>query len=410
MCREKKTRPLRVIDRKRAGSAEAKTFSMTHHADAAALFCEIIRGDFSPGQESFDTEAINELRNAAAYHGVGPLIAHVLSRQTGSSDAISQLLDSFCPQGRAEAALDLVRERELVDVLGAFADQNIHPLLIKGTPLAYTHYPSPSVRPRGDTDMLIPEKDCEPARRILEGLGYVLPNAVSGQWISSQFTAEKRDPFGVDHALDVHSRLSNQQIFAGLFSFDDLDRDSDPVAALGPNARTLNPVHALLLACTHRVGHFHTPVYLDGVPRYGGDRLIWLYDIHLLITGMSANEREKFSALAAEKRVRAVCLDGLRRASECFAAPLPDALIESLAEAGEPEPSARYLAPGGLPHLVNELRALPGWRARARLLKEHAFPPADYVLRKYDVSSPAWLPALYLHRGLRGVWKLVRRP
>jgi hypothetical protein len=56
-------------------------------------------------------------------------------------------------------------------------------------------------------------------------------------------------------------------------------------------------------------------------------------------------------------------------------------------------------------HLLTELRSLPRWRDRITLLGEHLFPPPDYMLEKYAVTSRTWLPMLYLKRGIHGVWK-----
>ena len=53
-----------------------------------------------------------------------------------------------------------------------------------------------------------------------------------------------------------------------------------------------------------------------------------------------------------------------------------------------------------------------GWGARLRLLREVAFPAPRYMLQSYGWADTgltrALLPALYLHRGLRGVSRVVR--
>ena len=57
---------------------------------------------------------------------------------------------------------------------------------------------------------------------------------------------------------------------------------------------------------------------------------------------------------------------------------------------------------------MSDLRALPGWGYRARLMYQHAFPPPSYIAGMYMVSSRAWLPALYTHRIVRGAWRWFR--
>jgi hypothetical protein len=56
-----------------------------------------------------------------------------------------------------------------------------------------------------------------------------------------------------------------------------------------------------------------------------------------------------------------------------------------------------------------DLKALPSWRARLALLKEHAFPPADYMRRNGGTDNRLVLPIAYLTRGLRGSLRLFRR-
>lgn len=380
---------------------------MQRRAVSTELLSSLIRGIPVAEPGYADPDFRNALLIAADFHGVRPLIAHCL-RRNGSGNGTIEALAVICAEyGSSDAATGLIREKELISTIDTLANHGVPPILIKGTPLAYSHYPSPEARPRADTDLLIPPDARNAVRGILHELGYLLPYAESDQSIQYQFNAEKRDQFSIDHVLDVHWKLSNHRAFAELFSYDELDCASVPVPKLGPNARALGPIHALLLACMHRVAHIHSPLYVDGIPRYGGDRLIWLYDIHLLVSRMSSEQLEHFAALAVQKRIGAVCLDGLNRARSYFGTQLPTALIDAVSTIDGSEPSARYLVPGRLRHLLNELASLPGWNARGRYLKELALPGPQYLLQKYDVSSRFWLPLLYFHRGLLGLWKLA---
>ena len=71
------------------------------------------------------------------------LIGLVHQRLRGSSEAGNwphTLCDDLARQARAQTALELVRHEELVSVLQALADAHVHPILLKGTPLAYQVY------------------------------------------------------------------------------------------------------------------------------------------------------------------------------------------------------------------------------------------------------------------------------
>jgi hypothetical protein len=167
----------------------------------------------------------------------------------------------------------------------------------------------------------------------------------------------------------------------------------------------LGPVHALLIACMHRVAHVTASWGVDETRHYG-DRLIWLYDIHLLASGMSLQELTEFVRLAVERRIKTICSDGLSHSQRCFGTPLPVEVLAALSAAGPPEPSARYLDPGRLRFLMRDIRSLTNVYDRLRLVKEHLFPPAEYMLKKYSVSRRAWLSVLYLRRAVQGIWRL----
>ena len=348
------------------------------------LVCRILRGAPGAGTFPFTAEFQSQFLRYTSSHGVQPL----LYAQVQSSDAWdgwpSDLRQALTSGAASQAVLDMIQGQETVNVLDALIQSGVKPLLMKGAPLAYTHYRSPHLRPRGDTDVLIRRDDREIARTILAELGYERRNTVSGELVSYQDSWSKLDRLGVAHVIDLHWRVNNCQMFAEAVSYDELANGSVAVPLLG--ARALGPAHALLVACMHRVAHITAPWWsVDGTLHYG-DRLIWLYDIHLLASRMSPQELAGFARLAVERRLKTICLDGLRRSQRCFATPLPDEVLELLSAPSPMEPSAPYLDPGRLRSMVRDIRSLPTWRDRLRLTQEHLFPPAGYLQKKYGVS------------------------
>src|SRR5207248_1375873 len=114
-----------------------------------------------------------------------------------------------------------------------------------------------------------------------------------------------------------------------------------------------------------------------------------------------AADLRRFAALAADRRMAAVALDGLHLAENWFGTSLPAILIDLLERSAsmQNEASAAYLRPlRPLDVLWSDLGALGGWRERSQLVCEHVLPPASYMLRAYGASSRALLPALYAHR------------
>ena len=209
------------------------------------------------------------------------------------------------------------------------------------------------------------------------------------------------------HDLDIHWRIKNSQILAKALDYDELFGRAVALPALGPHAWGLAPVHALLFACIHRAGHANAPYYVDGVAHLGGDRLIWLYDIHLLVASMSAGELAEFAALAASKKIKAICFAALHRTHDCFATPIPAEVTKVLSGPGTIEPSARYLSGGRARQMLGDFLAFDRWSDRAAWFKELAFPSADYMRTKYSDAASTWLPLLYARRALAGVARLV---
>ena len=350
---------------------------------ARAQLCEWLRAGAAP--PAVIPEA---LLAAARDEGV-----HLLLADRGRSPALADEL-------RASTVIEIVRAQELQAVLASLASHGVRPVLLKGAALAHTHYPRPELRPRSDTDVMIPAAARERVVRVLGALGYRRPAEVDGELSTGQFHFVRDDHHGVEHALDVHWRVSNVRAFADALSYDELARDGVPIPALGDHAVGASSVHALLLASVHRVAHH-------------GDtqNLLWLYDVHLLARGLTAAERHAFGALASSRRMRAVCARTLTLAQAAFGG-LDAAWIETLAPAdGVDEPSAAFVGGGfrQVDILKADLAATPRWGARVQLLREHLFPRADFMYARYGTRLKPALPVLYLHRLVTGVPKWFRR-
>lgn len=370
--------------------------------------CAVLRGDALRFPVAADDAYERELVAICEVHGVQALLQ-------AAADA-GGAVDSWPPGLRkrlgdaalSAAARELLVKRELVALLQRFSDAGIDSLLIKGAPLAYTLYPQPYLRTRGDTDVLVPEAQRQLAHETLLCAGYGAATSYARELASYQLSYRRGDRAGAEHLVDLHWRLSNSTEFSRVFSFEDLRDPSVSVPALSPNARTPAPAHALIIACMHRATHIASPYYVNGTRYLEANRLIWLYDMHLLVERLSESEWSEFLALASAKRLRAVCLDALRAAKACFRTSIPGDALARLEAEGPSEPSARYLRPGQLQRYMVQLRSLPNWSQRAGLVGEWAFPPAEHMFRKYGVRSRWRLPFLYLRRGVGGVAKMFR--
>jgi hypothetical protein len=359
----------------------------------------LVRGDRVDARAIAATD-VDDLVLRAEAHGVLPLVAERVGART---DVPSPLQRVLAVEARRHAALDVAREVELRRLVAALDARGVRALLMKGAQLAYSHYGRSDLRPRIDTDLLIARKDREIVVGVLEALGYEGTGHVAGSLVMYQACYVRR-PHGVQiHVVDLHWKVANPQVFSDLVSYEELSASAVALPALGSGAWGLSDAHALLIACVHRVAH-----------HYDAERLIWLYDIHLIASRLAPGEWRTFEELGRLRGVVQVCRRSLERASAAFGTVLPpfvtsgSALRSSEAEAA----TAAFLEPGRrhVEQVVDDLRALPSWGDRARLVRQHLFPSRSYMRGSYAPSSGAPLAVLYVRRALHGAWKWLARP
>jgi hypothetical protein len=307
-----------------------------------------------------------------------------------------ELVEGLRAGAHRQAATEMAQRLELQRLVAAFRASGLDVLLMKGASLAYDVYLDPAWRVRSDVDLLIRARDRASVRSVLHELGYVSFTAQSGEFVIAQFQCERIAASGIRHLCDVHWKIVNRLRFADAVQFDELSDAAIPLPMLGPGARGLGRMHALWLACVHRAAH-----------HYDQDTLIWLYDVHLLVETLDADAFERFVALAERSGVRRICLRALLLARTRFATNIPPAVIAALEAAPPDEPSTVFLNPNirRIDILRDDLRALPNWRARLMLLKEHVFPSATYMREGYAPGSSAPVLWLYLDRIVTGARK-----
>jgi hypothetical protein len=374
---------------------EGRTLAL--HADRllAALLC---------GDLTMATSDEGALFDAACRHDIVPMLGHAIRSgagrgfsgagptvERGFSRAFLTSLDAIAQEA---AATDLAAEAELRRVLAALTRAGIQTLVIKGSHLAYTHYARPDLRARTDTDLLIARDQRERADHVLQHeCGYRVHVKPSGDFTATQALYARTRVDGASHLIDLHWRLASPQLFAHVLSFGELEAASVPLAVLAPSARVPSAVHALVIACTHQVAHHHDEA----------EQFKWLYDVHLVASRFTNEEWDAFAALIVDRQVSAICVHGLERAHYWFHTEVPARVRQATLRPTATEATAAYLdAPSQAAAVLDDLRALPSWRDRLQLLREHLLPSADYMRRMYAPESAWPLPALYIIRVARG--------
>jgi hypothetical protein len=172
------------------------------------------------------------------------------------------------------------------------------------------------------------------------------------------------------------------------------------VPRLHPLALRIGNVDALIVSLLHRASN-NRPAGCGF-----GDRLIWHYDIHLIVEQLSDDEFVLFPQRVEAKRVAAIAIEGLRHCADRFRSPRLELLIERLAHGPVAESGAEFLNAGRLQYEWIEIRAIPGAGARMSYLAQRTFPAPDYMRERYPDAAGHSLPLLHARRILNGLAKL----
>lgn len=373
------------------------------------LACAILRGECPPwpGSREDDFSAAFLLRSE--YHGIQSLLDRQLHSARSVKPGWPQAVTDALRRAAAIQAIWEVRHQSILDkALVQLWDIGICPILFKGSALAYEYYPSPALRRRGDTDLIIQSDARMKVDAVLNSIGFEC-EADRGDLNSYQATYSLADPASFSHNLDVHWKISNSQVLSNLFSYEELASESRSLPALSSCAKAVGTIDALLLACMHRASHEQCPYSVNGIEYYGGDRLIWLYDIHLLVGALQSRDYNVFLERAERKGLGGVCLDGIERAHDRFNTSVPERLRDKLFRSRHSGRASRYLSSSVIHQYYLNLQAVEGPQNRLRFLVQLLFPSPKYMQRRYSHVKPDWLPWLYLRRAAIEAFKRVHR-
>jgi hypothetical protein len=141
--------------------------------------------------------------------------------------------------------------------------------------------------------------------------------------------------------------------------------------------------------------------------------LIWMYDVHLLASGLTAEHWQRFVRLAIGRGVGSICSRQLGVARSRFHSAIPEWVLSELSSETGSEAAAAYLAPGRRWHheLRDNVRHAGTWNARLQVLRDVLLPDRDYMRRRYGITAERWgtwlLPLLHMHRLAHGAGKML---
>lgn len=336
----------------------------------------------------------------AFYHGVAGLLVEQAENLVGWPQ---EVVEALREQARALAMWEMRHKLVLANLLTALAHEGIVAIVLKGTALAYDLYENPATRARGDTDILVAKADLDHARSILRELGFnrdatcpEIPGEMHLQEMWPHFSED-----GSRHEIDLHWQTMNFPALDGILSFADCSRDLQKLRRLCDAALGMDRVNMLVHACVHRAKHLLHPYFIEGEAYFGGDRLIWAQDIHLLANALSDPEWADFYASAEQQGVAVLCLEGLWLAQARLGTVIPAMVLEKLAAAPSKTRATTYLLHSGqFARAWSDTLAVPGIRRRLSFLFSRAFPSQAFMRARYPSMQSH--PVILLH-----FWRLL---
>ena len=318
-------------------------------------------------------------QDAEANH-LAPLL-HVLLRTHGH-DAPEAVVQQLRALALRHAAWHRTRTAALLEILGEFDRLSIDALVLEGAALAGMIYPSPSLRPMVDLDVMVPRARAGEAQAALGRIGFV--------------TAPEPERFRRNaHHLPVAHRLDDGLLVNVEIHVDALSRDAPSTIA---TSNLTEPPQPFMLSGTRRLtlGHLDmlrhlTHHLLEPSPK-GRVRLIGIVD--LLSYASAFNERIDWRRLQSD-------FGFVTNALACLhhLVPLPEALLRFA-------PHAANVAPNRVGEIVRPLRSVLMEGQPIGAVFQELFNPPDWWMHAfYNVPTDRSLTPV---RVFRHPWQLAR--
>ena len=357
-----------------------------------ATLASALRVGVVPAEQEWQNHAdVDCAQHRAHYHGVSGLLVGLPGWPAKFASAIRT-------EALGRAMWEMRHRQLLAQVLGALADNELRALLIKGTAFAYDLYDEPAHRIRGDSDLWVCDADLGCVRQVLQELGFRI--AGTSEQVSTQPLQEVwlgQTPDGSEHVIDLHWSAVNSAALQGLFSFDECWARRQPLPRLARGAWCLDHPDALLHSAVHREMHAVSPYIVGNTTHYGGDRLVWIWDIHQLTLALGNGGLREAADRASVAGLRAPLRNALLAAKGLLGTPVQDNLLDELGQA-KITAASRYLEGGQVKRAWLDLKEVRPFSRKLATISHRIFPSAAFLGLKYGRSRSGEVPMLYLRR------------
>ena len=336
-----------------------------------------------------ETSDLTAFAKRIEFHGIAYLLHSHADQLIGWPE---HLLDGIADEARISALWEATHAKAISKLIETLEKAGAETVLAKVTALAYSLYPQAAARRRGDTDLLVRERDLDAARKILLSLGWYRKDDPHGLNYQEGWLCEAAGHFV--HALDLHWQASDRPMLQEILSTERLFANRRALPRLGPHAHMSDLPLTMIHGAINQEWHLWHGYLVGDDHVKGARRLIWSLDFDLMARGMNQADWSALTLVCREFGIGPMIARTLREAAGDLATPLPAQIISDLGSQPANNDLGQYLSTtSSLKLFWLDLRAARDWRQRIGIFASRAFPPRDHLIKKYPRQA-GWPRAL----------------
>ena len=349
-------------------------------------------------------EEWSDLLSCLSHHGIVPLlyfkVAQFPTELRPSEKIVVQMRKVFLLSHARYARMAC----QFQEILGAFNEEGIDVLVIRGPALASTVYPDPGTRPWADIDLLVKPDQYLKARRVLNQLGY-LSQIRRFEMLNELFNAEPffNPKYGTKRfEIDLHWSMFHYHGIKRNNEVGEFFSRAKTVITPELTFKTLDPVDALICYTFHLILHHAKDV-----------RLIWINDIASIARNLTEpGQWENLQKRASTFKLRLAMEKSLKFAQIWNGLEIPERYRDFTKWPRSPmaeKEEFTYVTNKHGPdiRLKGYLSSLLTSPEKIKYLLKIAFPDAGLIRITYPPSKEWLLPWSYVRRWWHWVGKLA---
>ena len=342
-----------------------------------------LRGESLPWPaEQHDPLLIKGFKTRIQFHGIAALLAQQYGVLLDWPEELKAWLRN---QSIGRVMWEHAHRAVLSDFLDCLHQADISCRILKGTAIAYAHYPEPAHRARGDSDVLISREHLADVRQVFGKLGFERPLATQSSFGDLHYQEVWRhiDRAGLVHDIDLHWEVTNSRALREILDVEKFMAESFPLPRLSPLARTVSLETRLVHGFVNRA--MHGPFYLNEDAICDPGRLVWAHDLHLQADQLSAENWTQLAERCLDLGVAEFAHDALDFSRTMLGTEIPANFAETLRNAPRATPAARYiLEQNPNRRTLYDFLATHGLWARLRFLLARLIPSPAHLRAKYN--------------------------